>query len=175
MGRLDHGVRYPSIYTKALRPHTRMFTDGDKVIELVKMAWKSPENPDGVDESFFEFTDIDLRNIDQRVTNIKNGVIEFEDCGEVKVPVDYNTIISELNNLKFVKDSDLVDACDNLTNVLADNPLWGINAKATIDFNFVKLLVQGIVATLLGQYWKILPHYPHLQHLLLHWLLLRQC
>lgn len=105
---------------------------------------------DGVDESFFEFTDIDLRNIDQRVTNIKNGVIEFEDCGEVKVPVDYNTIISELNNLKFVKDSDLVDACDNLTNVLADNPLWGINAKATIDFNFVKLLVQGIVATLLG-------------------------
>jgi len=105
---------------------------------------------DGVDESFFEFTDIDLRNIDQRVTNIKNGVIEFEDCGEVKVPVDYNTIISELNNLKFVKDSDLVDACDNLTNVLADNPLWGINAKPTIDFNFVKLLVQGIVATLLG-------------------------
>jgi phage terminase large subunit-like protein len=49
MGRLDHGVRYPSIYTKALRPHTRMFTDGDKVIELVKMAWKSPENPDGVE------------------------------------------------------------------------------------------------------------------------------
>ena len=105
---------------------------------------------DGVDESFFEFTDIDLRNIDQRVTNIKNGVIEFEDCGEVKVPVDYDTIIKELNNLKFVKDSDLVDACDNLTNVLADNPLWGINAKATIDFNFVKLLVQGIAATLLG-------------------------
>jgi hypothetical protein len=105
---------------------------------------------DGVDESFFEFTDIDLRNIDQRVTNIKNGVIEFEDCGEVKVPVDYDTIIKELNNLKFVKDSDLVDACDNLTNVLADNPLWGINVKATIDFNFVKLLVQGIAATLLG-------------------------
>jgi len=105
---------------------------------------------DGVDESFFEFTDIDLRNIDQRVTNIKNGVIEFEDCGEVKVPVDYDTIISDLNNLKFVKDSDLVDACDNLTSVLANNPLWGINAKATIDFNFVKLLVQGIVATLLG-------------------------
>lgn len=105
---------------------------------------------DGVDESFFEFTDIDLRNIDQRVTNIKNGVIEFEDCGEVKVPVDYDAIISDLNNLKFVKDSDLVDACDNLTSVLANNPLWGINAKATIDFNFVKLLVQGIVATLLG-------------------------
>jgi hypothetical protein len=27
---------------------------------------------DDIDESFFEFTDIDLRNIDQRVTNIKN-------------------------------------------------------------------------------------------------------
>ena len=109
---------------------------------------------DGVDESFFEFTDIDLRNIDERVSNIKNGVIEFEDCDDVKVPVDYDTIINELNNLKFVKDSDLVDACDNLTNVLANNPAWGIgiqtNVQAAVDFNFVKLLVQGIVASLLG-------------------------
>jgi len=40
---------------------------------------------DDIDESFFEFTDIDLRNIDQRVTNIKNGVVEFEDCGNVKI------------------------------------------------------------------------------------------
>ena len=105
---------------------------------------------DGVDESFFEFTDIDLRNIEQRYSNIKNGVIEFEDCGEVKVPVDFDAILNELNNLNFVKDSDLVDACDNLTNTLADNPLWGINAKGVIDTNFVKLLVQGIVAALLG-------------------------
>ena len=107
---------------------------------------------DGIDESFFEFTDIDLRNIDQRVTNIKNGVIEFEGCDDIKVPVDYDTILSELSNLKFVKDEDFVDAADNLTNVLANNPQWGltINAQAVVDLNFVKLIAQGLISALLS-------------------------
>ena len=107
---------------------------------------------DGIDESFFEFTDIDLRNIDQRVTNIKNGVIEFEGCDDIKVPVDYDTILSELSNLKFVKDEDFVDAADNLTNILANNPQWGltINAQAAVDLNFVKLIAQGLISALLS-------------------------
>ena len=33
---------------------------------------------DGVDESFFELTEVDLRNIDVRINNIQNGVMEFE-------------------------------------------------------------------------------------------------
>lgn len=41
------GLRVPSIYTKPLQ--VNMFTDGDKVIELVKVAWKSPESPDGIE------------------------------------------------------------------------------------------------------------------------------
>jgi|688.fasta_scaffold39652_3 hypothetical protein len=107
---------------------------------------------DGIDESFFEFTDVDLRKIDQRVTNIKNGVIEFEGCDDIKVPVDYDTILSELSNLKFVKDEDFVDAADNLTNVLANNPEWGltINAQAAVDLNFVKLIAQGLISALLS-------------------------
>jgi phage terminase large subunit-like protein len=40
-------VRHPAIYTKPLQQS--FFTDGDKLIELVKVAWKSPEQPDGIE------------------------------------------------------------------------------------------------------------------------------
>ena len=44
---------------------------------------------DGVNDSFYELTEVDLRNIENRISNIQNGVTEFEDCGNVKLPVDY--------------------------------------------------------------------------------------
>ena len=108
---------------------------------------------DDIDESFFEFTDIDLRNIDQRVTNIKNGVVQFEDCGNVKLPVNYQSVINSLGNLNFVPDKDLVAAADSLTQTLVSDPAWkGFaiegNIQAAVDLNFVKLLVQGLVTAL---------------------------
>ena len=107
---------------------------------------------DGVDDSFFEFTEVDLREIDQRVTNIKNGVIEFEECGNVKVPVDFDQIIDNLDQLFFVEGSDFDNLGDQLTNTLANNPLWGVNVdvQPVIDTNFIKLITNGIVGALMS-------------------------
>jgi hypothetical protein len=110
---------------------------------------------DGVDESFFEFTDIDLRKIDQRVTNIKNGVIEFENCGNVKLPVDSDNILNELDKLNFIQDGDFVKSANNITNSLSNNPNWNNytidgNVNAEIDVNFIKLLTQGLITSLLS-------------------------
>lgn len=110
---------------------------------------------DGVDNSFFEFTDIDLRNIEQRVTNIKNGVVEFEDCDNVKLPVDYQAVLNSLNDLNFVEDKDLVDAADALTQTLTSNPAWkGFaiegNINVAVELNFIKLIVQGLISALLS-------------------------
>jgi hypothetical protein len=107
---------------------------------------------DGVDDSFFEFTEVDLREIDQRVTNIKNGVIEFEDCGNVKVPVDFDEIINNLDQLFFVEGSDFDNLADQLTNTLANNPLWGVNidVQPVIDTNFIKLITNGIIGALMS-------------------------
>jgi cytochrome c556 len=107
---------------------------------------------DGVDDAFFEFTEVDLREIDQRTTNIKNGVIEFEECGTVKVPVDYDQIIDNLNQLLYVEGSDFDNLADELTNTLINNPNWGINANAqvVIDTNFIKLITNGIVGALMS-------------------------
>ena len=109
---------------------------------------------DGVDESFFEFNEIDLRKIEQAISNIKNGVIEFEGCDNIKVPVNADAIFDDLNNLNFVPDNDLVDAMDNLTNSLINDPVWGLSpqldVQAVVDFNFIKLMSQGIASSLLS-------------------------
>jgi len=110
---------------------------------------------DNVDESFFEFTEMDLRFIEQRFDNIKKGVIQFEDCGNVDLPVDAASILDSLNQLNFVSDGNEIQAANNVTDTLANNPNWpglGFNFdfKATVDFNFIKLIVEGLIFTLLS-------------------------
>lgn len=109
---------------------------------------------DGVDNTFFEFTEIDLRKVDQRISNIKNKVIELENCDGVLLPVDYPAVITQINNLNLIEnDSDFINAADNLTQVLADNPQWGAgiqtNAQAALNLNFIKLIAQGIASAFL--------------------------
>lgn len=109
---------------------------------------------DGVDETFFEFTDIDLRKVEQRVTNIKNKVIELEECDNILLPVDFPAVIAQINNLNLIdNNSDFINAADNLTQVLANNPQWGVgiqtNAQVALNFNFIKLIAQGIAGAFL--------------------------
>lgn len=110
---------------------------------------------DGVDDSFFEFTEIDLRNIDLTVNNIKNGVVEYENCDNIKLPVDSVSVLESLDNLLHIPDNDLVNAADDLTKALTDNPEWaGLaitgNINAAVDLNFVKKLIQGFVTSILS-------------------------
>jgi hypothetical protein len=110
---------------------------------------------DGIDDSFFEFNEIDLRNIEQRITNVKNGVVEFLSCENVKLPVNFEEIIDGLGQLNFVPDSDLVAAADSLTETMVNNPAWAGfaiegNIKAELDLNFVKLMVNGILMSVIS-------------------------
>ena len=127
--------------------------ENKKEIDVSGIA-KVSEVDGPLDDSFFEFNEIDLRNIDLRVQNVMNGVIEFVECDNIKLPVDTDSVINDLTNLIYVKDSDLVNACDNLTNTLVNNPNWPIgvqsNASVAVDFNFIKLIAQGIVGALIS-------------------------
>jgi len=51
---------------------------------------------DNIDESFFEFTGNDLRIIENELNNFQNGVAEFTDCDNVKLPVDNQAILNYL-------------------------------------------------------------------------------
>ena len=106
-----------------------------------------------IDENFFELTEIDLRNIDQRVTNFQNGVIEYLECTTAKLPVNANQINDAIINLIEVPDDELVEAAIAASNTLANNPAWefGIrpNIDVAIDLDFIKKFAQGVVSGLL--------------------------
>ena len=108
---------------------------------------------DDIDNSFFELTDIDLRNIEQRATNIKNGVIQFVTCDNIKLPVDSDSIIDSLTDMIFVQGENQVNAANNLTKTITDNPNWnglGLNGsfEAELDLNFLKGIVKGLALSL---------------------------
>jgi len=107
-----------------------------------------------VDDSYFEFTEIDLRNIETRVQNIKNGVIQFEDCDNILLPVNFDEIISALGTLNFYEGNEFENAADNVTDVLANNSAWigagiNVNPQVVVDTNFIKLITHGMISALL--------------------------
>jgi hypothetical protein len=124
--------------------------DNTKEIDVSGIA-KLSEN-DNVDESFFEFTDMDLRVIESRVSDIKLGVVEFEECENVKLPVDTDSITAALNNLIFVdgkNNSNSIDDASNLTDVLTKNPDW-FPIEINIDLSFLKEFPKAMVSTVLS-------------------------
>jgi hypothetical protein len=63
---------------------------------------------DGVDESFFQLTDVESAIIDSEISNIQMRTLEFVECEGVRVDVDYNNIVDQM-----------VESIDNLD---LDNP-----------------------------------------------------
>jgi hypothetical protein len=112
---------------------------------------------DIIDDSFYEFTEIDLRNIDEKIWDTQNGVIEFEDCQTVKFPVNNKDIIDSLNTLKnIVKVEDQEKYIANLTNVITDNPEWKelipniTDINLSVDLSFLLNLPKAIMMALLS-------------------------
>jgi len=115
---------------------------------------------DGVDESFFEFTEVDLRNIDVTVTNIQNGVVEFEDCNNVKLPVDYENIVAQLtefrSSLSGQTTEQQVNTISTIIDSLAQNPDWklfiptNLNVEVAINKDVLKQIPIALAASILS-------------------------
>lgn len=110
---------------------------------------------DNLDDSFFELTDLDLRKIETKVENIKNGVVEFLQCDNVKFPVNAQAIVGSVLNLRDVPESDQVEQAARLTSTLINNPNWkglslDVNIETKIDYNFINAISQGLTLTVLS-------------------------
>lgn len=83
---------------------------------------------DGVDDTFFDLNEIDLRNLDLQISNIQNGVMEFVDCNNVKLPVDYQNLTEQL--IKFrdeeseMSDSEKTEEMEKVLDSISQNPTW---------------------------------------------------
>jgi len=115
---------------------------------------------DGVDDSFFEFTEIDLRNIETRTTNVQNGVMEFEDCDNVKVPVNFDVLVNDLIDFRDQEQSQTleqkVSSIEQIIDSISENPNWKLylptnfNAGVAINTNVLKQLPLAVAAGVLS-------------------------
>jgi len=113
---------------------------------------------DGVDDSFFELSEVDLRNIDIEITNVQNGVMEFVDCENIKLPVDSESLVSQL--ITFRDDADdqtteqQVNSINNIINSISQNPQWTLpsnfNAGVAIDKNIIQKIPLAVAAGVLS-------------------------
>ena len=108
---------------------------------------------DGVDDAFFEMTDIDLRTIDQIENNARQGVVEFQDCTNVKLPVNNQGLY---NNLRKIQDGLPAKNLDDLVNGIFDDipnsPYWPKleSLKITINTSVIKEVPKAIMKSLLS-------------------------
>jgi hypothetical protein len=114
---------------------------------------------DGVDDSFFELNEIDLRNIDIEISNVQNGIMEFEDCDNIKLPVNSQVLYDELIEFRNTESGDTVDAqvetLERIIDSISNNPDWAItapanlNVKVSIDKSVIKKIPLAVAATVL--------------------------
>lgn len=115
---------------------------------------------DGVDDSFFELNEIDLRNIDVEISNVQNGIMEFEDCDNIKLPVDSEVLIDQLINFRNTESGDTIDSqvetLGEIIDSISDNPNWSLtspanlNVKVSIDKNVIKKIPLAVAAAILN-------------------------
>ena len=115
---------------------------------------------DGVDDTFYELTEVDLRNIEVRISNIQNGVMEFEGCDNVKLPVDSETLVDELIKLRDVIDDqspeEQVKSISNVLDTLYQNPDWkaflptNFNGELAVNNEYVKQIPLALASAVLS-------------------------
>lgn len=124
--------------------------DGNKEIDVSGTA-KVSEN-DNIDDSFFEFDELDTLFIDQSISDTLNGVVEFEECQTIKLPVDTSAIITTINNLNFVPGSNnnnTIDSATNITDSLTKNPDW-LPLQINIDDTMIKEFPKAVLFSVLS-------------------------
>lgn len=114
---------------------------------------------DGVDDSFFELNEVELRNVDANTSLILSRLIEFEDCDNIKVPIDTKNLLDQL--IKFRSQTgqtpeEQVKIIETIIDSASNNPDWdvfyGLNfdPKIKINKDLIRKIPLAIVSSVLS-------------------------
>jgi hypothetical protein len=151
-GTIDDSTRFGLLVQRILG----MCFDEDEEISVAGQA-KTPELDDTTD-SFFEMTDVDFGIIEQRTSEILKGVVSFETCDNVELPVDAEIILDLIEETlnKYDEGEGLEKVLDEISTYLSNDPNWSLafpypdQLKITLDFSFITKLPQAVVSSSLG-------------------------
>ena len=115
---------------------------------------------DNIDESFFEMAPVDLKNIEIEVNNMIQGVTEFTDCNNVKLPVNTESLLDSLTQLIKDDNGNAGQNADNLmslVNGMSKDQDWNLNIPSGIDLNlnvainndFLKIIPKAVMFAIL--------------------------
>jgi len=129
--------------------------DEKREIDVSGISKISPTND--IDETFFEFTEMDLRSINSVIDNVKSGVVEFEDCNNVKLPVNNENLINSILKSLQIDQSDsdqLTEVINNVENTLISNletqsVLSGINFEDVLNTEILSTIPKAIYNSIL--------------------------
>jgi hypothetical protein len=123
--------------------------DNREEIDVSGISKISPTQ--NVDSSFFEFSDIDLREIDYTIDNLRKGVVEFQDCSNVKLPVNNEQINSEiLNVLNASTPDEILQVFEQVENTFVNNlALPEIQLKLVVDTELLKAIPKAMFSSLI--------------------------
>lgn len=114
------------------------------------------DQSDQTDDDLTQLNEIDNIIIEDGVKNLLSGVIEYADCGNIKLPISSNLITNLLNPFE---DENLITSnpdflAENLIDSLANNPQWSEadrnNLKVAINRQFLKVVIQALVNSILS-------------------------
>lgn len=95
------------------------------------------------DNAFFEFDQIDLKNIDTITNNFKQNSIEYEECENIKFPVDNNSLLTQLGNLDGIEDLAIEEQVSQIEGILDSIPN-SLN-QTTQSINFTNPFNQDVL------------------------------
>jgi len=113
---------------------------------------------DGVDETFFEFNEVDLRNIELQISNVQQGVAVFENCDNVKLPVDADSIANEIANFATQTSGKTNDELVNSMDAIVESIFakWKLlvpnsaSLEVSINKDFIKNLPIALASAVLS-------------------------
>ena len=101
-----------------------------------------------------------MRDINTTVNNVQNGVMEFVDCNNVKVPVDYETLTQELGAFRAeqsgLTSEQKVAGLEKIIDSISQNPSWSLylpinfDASVSINTNVLKKIPLAVAAAALS-------------------------
>jgi hypothetical protein len=114
---------------------------------------------DGVDDSFFELNEVDLRNIEKKISNIQLGIVQYESCGDVSLPVPVDNLVDNINDLREISDSlnpeEMVSSIEEIIDGYIQNPSWkpllpnDVKIDIQINKDIIKDLPKAIASSIL--------------------------
>jgi hypothetical protein len=113
---------------------------------------------DQIDDSFFVLSPKEMVEVENKVKNVLENVVQYRDCGAISLPVNVDSNLSLLD--KFlnpdVNASNADRIAQDLLNEIAKNPDWRINfpnlpdLSVTINTEFLNLIPIAITNSLLS-------------------------